>query len=148
MVLEWRERENKEVDVVVKRDLRAQMAFKICGLYKFLSLKGMRTQVRFLEFLVDYWDPNSESFNFDGKPLRIEVEDIYFLTGLLCRGEVVNLKSRGDGSGRKIKEYIDSHCVAGTPKVGSQLPIRVIKNLTLKIVILILTKITRSASLH
>jgi len=43
MVLEWRERENKEVDVVVERDLRAQMALKICGLYKFLSLIGMRT---------------------------------------------------------------------------------------------------------
>jgi hypothetical protein len=123
MVLEWRERENKEADVVVERDLRAQMALKICGLYKFLSLIGMRTQVRLLELLVDYWDPDSESFNFDGKPLRIEVEDIYFLTGLSRRGEVVNLKSRGVGSCRKIEEYIDAHYVVGTPKVGSQLPI-------------------------
>jgi hypothetical protein len=42
--------------------------------------------VRLLQFLVDYWDPDSESFNLDGKPLRIEVEDIYFLTGLSRRG--------------------------------------------------------------
>jgi hypothetical protein len=79
--------------------------------------------VRLLELLVDFWDPDSESFNFDGKPLRIEVEDIYFLTGLSRRGEVVNLKSRGVGSCRKIEDYIDAHYVVGTPKVGSQLPI-------------------------
>ena len=105
------------------RDLRAQMALKICGLYKFWALKGMRAQVRFLEMLVGYWDLQSESFNLDGQPLRIEVEDIYFLTGLSCRGEVVKLKSWGERSRMKIEEYIDSHCVAGTPKVGSQLPI-------------------------
>jgi hypothetical protein len=98
--------------------------------------------------LVDYWDPDSESFNLDGKPLRIEVENIYFLTGLSRRGEVVNLKSRGADSGMKIEEYIDAHCVAGTPKVGSQVPIRAINNLSLKIIILVLTRITGSASLH
>jgi hypothetical protein len=53
----------------------------------------MRAQVRLLDMLVGYWDPESESFNLNGKPLRIEVEDIYILTRLSCRGEVVNLKS-------------------------------------------------------
>ena len=58
------------------------MALKRCGLYKFWVLKGMRVEVRFLEMILGYWDLESESFNLDGKPLRIEVEDIYFLTGL------------------------------------------------------------------
>jgi hypothetical protein len=93
MVLEWREREHEEVDVVVEKDMRAQMALKICGLYKFWALKGMKAQVRLLQLLVDYWDPDNESFNLDGKPLRIEVKDIYFLTGLSRRHEVVNLKA-------------------------------------------------------
>jgi hypothetical protein len=123
MVLEWRKREHKEVDVAVDRDSGAQMALKRCGLYKFCALKGMRAQVRLLEMLVDYWDPDSENFNLDGKPLRIEVEDIYFLIGLSRWGEVVSLKSWGAGSGMKIEEYIDAHYVAGNPKVGSQLPI-------------------------
>jgi hypothetical protein len=48
----------------------------------------------------------------------------------------------------EIEEYIDAHCVAGTLKVGSQLPIRAINNLILKIVVLMLTRITGSASLH
>ena len=71
----------------------AQAALKICVLYKFWALKGMRAQVRLLEMLVGYLDPESKIFILNGQPLRIEVEDIYFLTGLSCRGEVVNLKS-------------------------------------------------------
>jgi hypothetical protein len=53
VVLEWREREHEEVYVAVERDLGAQMAFKICGLYNFWALKGMRTQVILLQFLMD-----------------------------------------------------------------------------------------------
>jgi hypothetical protein len=95
MVLEWREREHEEVDAAV-----AQEALKICGLYKFWALKGMRAQVRFLEMLVGYWDPDSESFILDGQPLMIKVEDIYFLTRLSRRGEVVDLKlGGGEGVG-------------------------------------------------
>jgi hypothetical protein len=60
----------------------------------------------------------------------------------------VNLKSRGAGSGMKIEEYINAHCVAGTPKVGSQVPIQAISNLSLKIIVLMLTRIIGSASLH
>jgi hypothetical protein len=82
MVLEWREREHEEVDATVDRDPVAQAALNICVLYKFWPLKGMRAQVRLLEMLVGYWDPDSERFILDRQPLRIDVEDIYFLTGL------------------------------------------------------------------
>jgi hypothetical protein len=97
---------------------------------------------------VNYWDPNTETFNLDGQPLRIEVEDIYFLTGLSHRGEVVNLKSWKAGSGMNIEDYIATHCITGTNKVGSQLPIRAINNMSLNIVVLVLAWITGSASLH
>jgi hypothetical protein len=124
------------------------MALRRCGLYKFWALRGMRAQVRLLQMLVNYWDPDTEAFNLDGKPLRIEVENIYFLTGLSRRGEVVNLKARGVWSGMNIEEYIATYCVAGTEKVGSQLPIRAINNLSLKIIFLVLTRIIGSTSLH
>jgi hypothetical protein len=77
----------------VGRDAREHQALKICVLYKFWALKGMGAQVRLLQLLVNYWDPETESFNLDRKPLRIEVEDIYFITILSRRGEVVNLKA-------------------------------------------------------
>jgi hypothetical protein len=44
MVLEWREREHEEVDATVERDTGAQLALKICGIYKFWALKGMRAR--------------------------------------------------------------------------------------------------------
>jgi hypothetical protein len=53
----------------------------------------MRAQVRLLELLVNYWDLERESFNLDGKPLRIEVDNIYFITRLSHRGAVVNFKA-------------------------------------------------------
>ena len=57
MVLEWREREHEEVDAAVERDVGEKLAIKRCGLYKFWTLKAMRTQVRLLQMLVNYWDP-------------------------------------------------------------------------------------------
>jgi hypothetical protein len=40
----------------------------------------------------------------------------------------------------KVEEYIEAHYVARTPMVGSQIPIRVIGNLSLKIIVLMLTE--------
>jgi hypothetical protein len=44
-----------------------------------------------------------------------------------------------------IEDYIATHYFAGTEKVGSQLPIRAIENLSLNIAVLVLTQITGSA---
>ena len=93
MVLKWREHEHGEVEEAVRADLMAQQALRACGLYKFWCLGGLRAKPRLLQMLVDYWDPDSKSFRIDGISLTIEVEDIYFITGLSRRGEVVNLCS-------------------------------------------------------
>ena len=82
MVLEWRERKHGEVEEAVRADVMAQQALRACGLYKFWCLGGLRAKPRLLEMLVDYWDPDSESFWINGMSLTIEVEDIYFITGL------------------------------------------------------------------
>jgi hypothetical protein len=60
----------------------------------------------------------------------------------------VDLKSWGAGSGMEVEEYIEAHYVAGTPMVGIQIPIRDIGNLSLNIIVLMLTRIIGSASLH
>jgi hypothetical protein len=60
----------------------------------------------------------------------------------------VDFKFFRAGSGMKVKEYIEAHCVAGIPMVGSQIPIRAIGNLSLNIIVLVLTRIIGSASLH
>ena len=99
--------------------------------------------------LVDYWDPDSESFRIDGMSLTIEVEDIYFITGLSRRGEVVNLRSRGGpGSGLTIVEYIAVYCYPYTEKVGSRVSTNAIQVLGLKAILLTLGRIAGLASLH
>ena len=82
MVLEWRERENGDVEEAAQGDLMAQQALRACGLYKFWCLGSLRAKPRLLQMLVDYWDLESESFDIDGMSLSIEIEDIYFITGL------------------------------------------------------------------
>ena len=115
MVLEWREREHGEVEEAVRVDLMDQQALRACRLYKFWCLGGLRTKPRLLQMLVDYWDPDSESFHIDGMSLTIEVEDIYFITGLSRRGEVVNLHfCGGTGGGLTIDEYIAVYCYPDT----------------------------------
>jgi hypothetical protein len=60
----------------------------------------------------------------------------------------MDLKSCRAESGMKVEEYIEAHCVAETPMVGCQIPIQSIGNLSLKIIVLMLTRIIGLASLH
>ena len=109
----------------------------------------MRAKPRLLEMLVNYWDPNSESFRIDGMSLTIEVEDIYFITGLSRRGELVKLHSRGGpGGGLTIDEYIAMYCYPDIKKVGSQVPTNAIQVLGLKAILLTLGRIEGLASLQ
>ena len=77
-----REREHGDVEEAIQADLMAQQALWACGLYKFWCLGNLRENPRLLQLLVDYWDPESETFQIDGMSLSIEVEEIYFITGL------------------------------------------------------------------
>ena len=76
MVLERRECEHEDVDREVHRDINVQQALKICGLYNFWKLGGLRAQPRLIQMFVDYWDPDTEAFQLDYRSLRLEVEDI------------------------------------------------------------------------
>ena len=98
--------------------------------------------------LVDYWDPDLESFQIDGMSLTIEVEDIYFITGLSRREEVVNLHSRGPRGGLTIDEHIAVYYFSDTKKVGSQILTKSIQVLGLKAILLALGKITGIALVH
>ena len=98
--------------------------------------------------LVDYWDPDLESFHINEMSLTIEVEDIYFITRLSRRGEVVNLHSRGPEGGLTINEYIAVYCFSNMKKVGSQIPTNSIQVLGLKAILLALGRIASLASLH
>ena len=98
--------------------------------------------------LVDYWDIESKSFHIDRMSLTIEIEDIYFITGLSRRGEVVNLCSCGPGGGLTIDEYIVVYCFLDTEKVGSQIPTNSIQNLGMNTILWALGMIVGLELLH
>ena len=77
----------------------------------------MSEQPRFLQMVINYWDPNKIDFNIHGKSLRIEVHDIQFITGLSFPREVVNLRVHGDDEGVTVNEYINSYCLPNIEKV-------------------------------
>ena len=91
-----------------------------------------------LQILVNYWGPNTETFILDGMPLRHEVEDIYFITELSHRGEVLKLTAHGVGRGMSIDEYIVVYFLLDNEKMGSQVPINEIQILNIKVIILVL----------
>ena len=49
----------------------------------------------------------------DQIPLRIEVEDIYFITGLSHRRNPVDLHGKNLG-GLIVDDYVDVYCVEGS----------------------------------
>jgi hypothetical protein len=116
---------------LVEEDPVAIAALKQCGLWKFFQCPFMRAQPRLLNALVEYWHPDAEAFMLEGQSLTPTMEDIYFLTGLSRRGEPVNLRTFPPGP-FNIEDYIRMYCEAGTEKVGSQVPIHKITNLSLR----------------
>lgn len=80
-------------------------ALRGCGLLNFFKLPNMKANTHLLKMLLDYWNIEEDAFMIDQMPLRIEVEDIYFITGLSQRGEVVHSRGRTRSS-LSIEDYI------------------------------------------
>ena len=124
MVIEWRERENEGANNEALDHLDTVDTLRQCGLLKYFHISSMRSETSLLQLLIGYWDPDRLLFMVDDEPLPLEVEDIYFLTGLSRQGREENL--RGGGRGKvalTIQEYIIVYCEEGTQKVASQIPI-------------------------
>ena len=84
----------------------------------------MRSNVRLLEFMINYWDRDLGMFDLQGEFLEITLEDIYFISSFSWRGAPVNLEGTGRGGDLlSVQNYIDTYCAPGTQKKGSYIPI-------------------------
>jgi hypothetical protein len=72
-----------------KNDLRS---FRM---YKSFQVGGMRAQRRLINLLIDYWNLDAKEFMLPRQSLTITVEEIYFITSLLRRGEVLKFQCWG-----------------------------------------------------
>ena len=82
MVLEWREREHEDMDQEALRNAPMVNALQQSGLLKLFCTSPMQSNVRLLEFMINYWDHDIGSFDLQGEFLEITLEDIYFISSL------------------------------------------------------------------
>ena len=79
----WKEHEHEIDDIRGENDQGTINALHECGLLKFFKVPSMRAQLRLLEYILRMWNPEQQYFEVgDHDILTLEVEDIYFLTGL------------------------------------------------------------------
>jgi hypothetical protein len=79
--------------------------------------------------------------------LTIDIEDIYFLTGLSRHGSGVTLTSSRGGS-EPMNYYNSHHCVPGTKKHSGKVAIRDVQDLPLRTILYSITDMTGSAAPH
>ena len=89
-MIEWRERENKDMDMISMGYRMTLNDLRRCGLLKFYRTSNMRAHVRLLEALVHLWDHKLGMFDLQGETLELTAEDIYFIMGLSHRGAPLN----------------------------------------------------------
>ena len=88
-MIEWKEREHEMDDITALRSPRTRASLRSCGLLKFFKLQKMKSKVLLLEHIIGLWDINEQGFRIGTQLLTIELEDVYFLTGLSKRGVLI-----------------------------------------------------------
>jgi hypothetical protein len=147
MVLEWREREHEEDDAITGNHPTTVTDLRDCGLLKFFHILGMRAQVRLFEYLVHMWDPNQQVFHVGVHTLSLDIDDIYFLTGLSWRGYHVSLTG-SRGGGLPMSEYCHLHCVPEAERSKGKVAIWGVRDLTLCSIFFTIARMAGSAAPH
>lgn len=93
------------------------------------------------------WDADSQVFMVGDQELTLELEDIYFITGLSRRGVTAMFTERG-GGGESVDLYVREYCRHDAQKVSGKLPISQVVSLPLKIILFMVTEIARSTTPH
>ena len=73
---------------------RTWAALRSCGLLKFFKLQKMKSEVLLLEHMIGLWDVAEQGFRIGTQLLTIELEYVYFLTGLSKRGVPISFTGK------------------------------------------------------
>jgi hypothetical protein len=147
MVIEWRERLNGDDNATAENHPQTIADLRDCSLLKYFRIPSMRAQVRLLEHLVRMWDPDQQVFNVGAHTLTIDVEDIYFLTGLSRRGSYVSLTGNHRG-GMKMSEYCREYCVPEAERQRGKVAIWGVTDITFRTILFTIYRMEGSASPH
>jgi hypothetical protein len=147
MVLEWREREHEDDNETAKNHPLTLASLRDCGLLKYFRIPGMRAQVQLLEHLVRMWDPDQQVFNVGAHTLTIDIEDIYFLTGLSRRGSYFSLTG-SHRRGLKMSEYCREYCVPEAERQKGKVDIWGVTDINLRTILFTIAQIAGSVAPH
>ena len=87
----WKERQHEDDDARPREDDGSITALWGCGLLKFFHVPSMKYHVRLVEYILRKWNPKQQHFEVGAHILTMEVEEIYFLTGLSRKGAPISL---------------------------------------------------------
>ena len=98
-------------------------ALRDCGLLKFFKLQKMKKEILLLEHIINLWDVAEQGFRIETQILTIELEDVYFLSGLSKRGAPIAF-FRKRALPEQVGVYRACHCVPRARLVGGRIPIK------------------------
>jgi hypothetical protein len=147
MVLEWHKREHEEDDSIAGNNLGTVATLRDYGLLKFFRIPGMRAQVRLLEYLVHMWDMDQQVFHVGVHTFSLDIEDIYFLTGLSRHGYHASLTG-SQGGGIPMSEYCRQYCVPEAERSKGKVAIWGVQDLTLHTILFTIACMARSVAPH
>lgn len=101
-----------------------------------------------LERIVHMWDPDLRVFHVGGQDLELELEDIYFVTGLSKRGALVAMSGQRLDVEHTMDYYIHLFCAPGTQKKAGIAPISAMTDIVLQTVLLAITRAFGSLGAH
>ena len=107
----------------------------------------MKAYIHLLEYIIDMWDIEQGHFVVGVHILPIEIEDIYFLTGLSRRGRPMVL-SKARGGDPSLDELIDQYYALGTEYQSRKLCIQSIVDRPLRMVVYMIGKVSRTRFSH
>jgi hypothetical protein len=146
-MIEWKEREHEMDELATLRSPHTRAALRACGLLKFFKLQKMKKEILLLEHMIGLWDVAEQGFRIGTQLLTIELEDVYFLTGLSKRGVPISFSGQR-ALPEQVDVYLARHCIPGARLVGGRIPIKDIRELPLQSILFAITSVTGSTSAH
>lgn len=147
MAFIWQERTHDNNDIEAFTDAGCWIALPACRLLKFFLTLLLWSQPDLLELLIRAWNPRDGKFIIRGRDIEFDSTDIYFLTGLSCRGERPILEGKQPG-GDSLDILMAQVC-PGAPKTRSgKVEIPTVDEVILRAMIFMVTWVAGSLAQH
>ena len=118
-------------------------ALRDYGLLKFFLTPRMRVQPELLQHLISLWDINQEIFVIGDQQLDLETSDIYFITELSRRGEIVNLHEPRL-IGTSISTFLTKNFPEALKSKSGKIEISIVQDLTFRVLLLTINRVVGS----